>query len=376
MSSASSSSAELHRSITLRRSDIEEYVEGRTQGYRVRFDVVTAVCILAEIFVYQRQAGLEPGTTTDEFSNIASPADFEEYPVNNPSEITGFFRLSYVDLIFRSVELLEQSAQDLISDVCSLVTSLDQLDVLVEHDVTLTGSMCPVDLSVPVVQVVIDNRDPTVNDDITKNYAPGSWWINSTTGKVFVIIANAPPGEASWTEISKTGETGATGPTGATGETGAAGAGVHVADVNPGPSDDLVHGFQIGSFWLNFEVQRLLVSIDDTTDAAVWQSVGAIISSDNQNMPALATSSDEDLACDTTIAHTPTRNGLVEVRVNGHTTHVGDGTKVADCYFSDDGGTNVRNIASVVEGDKLYWMGSVAKYQLITADRISFVYGV
>ena len=115
-SSSSSSSTELRRSLTLRRSEIEQYVEGRTQGYRVRFDVIEAVCIPAAVFVYQRLPGATVGETTDVFSNVASPADFEEYPIDEPVSGGQFFRLQYVDLVFRNLDLLEQSATDITLD--------------------------------------------------------------------------------------------------------------------------------------------------------------------------------------------------------------------------------------------------------------------
>ena len=146
MSESSSSSTDLTRSVTLKRSEIEEYIEGRTQGYRVRFDVLEAVCMPAELFVYQRVLGSVPGTVIDTFSNVASPTDLEEYPTDEPTDAVGFYRLSHVDLIFRSIDLLSQSAQDLTRDISALVMALNQLDVLIEHDVTLTGIENSVDL--------------------------------------------------------------------------------------------------------------------------------------------------------------------------------------------------------------------------------------
>ena len=95
----------------------------------------------------------------------------------------------------------------------------------------------------------------------------------------------------------------------------------------------------------------------------------------NQGMSVQDTSLDEDLACATAIVYTPTHEGQIKVFVNGVSVSVGDGSKVAYCYFSGDGGTNVRNIKDVVAGDLLYWVGSKAKYQLKSAkDQISFVY--
>lgn len=152
MSESSSSSASITRSITLRRREIAEYVEGRTQGYRVRFDVIEAVYVDANVFVYQHIPGATVGAVINEFSNVASPTDLEEYPVDEPVPGGRFFRLSYVDLVFRNLDLLTQSAEDLVSDISTLVTSLDQIDALIEHTVTLTGDSRSADLLVPVVK--------------------------------------------------------------------------------------------------------------------------------------------------------------------------------------------------------------------------------
>lgn len=140
MSSTSSSSATVRRVLTITRSKISKFVDGRTQGYRVRFDVTDAVDMVTEIFVYQRRPGTLPDSPVrDEFSNVASPADLEEYPVDAPVSTSPFFRLRYADLIFRSLALLEQSSSDLLSDIAQLVETLDQFDVLTERLVTITG---------------------------------------------------------------------------------------------------------------------------------------------------------------------------------------------------------------------------------------------
>lgn len=46
--------------------------------------------------------------------------------------------------------------------------------------------------------------DPAVTDDISKGYTPGSQWINSADGKVFVMISNAK-GAAVWQTDSQQG---------------------------------------------------------------------------------------------------------------------------------------------------------------------------
>lgn len=96
----------------------------------------------------------------------------------------------------------------------------------------------------------------------------------------------------------------------------------------------------------------------------------------NKDMTASVTTTDFDLACADTIDLTPVNDGNVAVRVNGLGVALGDGVKTKDCYFSGDGGTTARAIAAIVAGDLLYWVGSVANYQLDANDRIDFDYNV
>lgn len=195
-SSSSSSSAAVLRSVTLRIGEIASYVDGRTQGYRVRVDVVEANLMDPEIFVYQRFSDTTPAT--DEFSNVASPADLEEYPTNTPATGGQFFRLSYVDLVYRNMDLLQQSLTDLQNDVRSLVESLGILDVFGEpQTITITGDYSSVAPVETVVRAIVDVRDPTADDDITKLYAIGSWWVNRVTVGIWVLVDNTE-GDAVW----------------------------------------------------------------------------------------------------------------------------------------------------------------------------------
>jgi phage-related tail fiber protein len=96
----------------------------------------------------------------------------------------------------------------------------------------------------------------------------------------------------------------------------------------------------------------------------------------NKSMVATATSSDFSLACATTIAATPAQGSYVRILINGVPVSVGDGLKTSDAYFSADGGTTARTIISIQAGDSIYWVGSVAGYQLSTSDRIDLDYAV
>jgi hypothetical protein len=117
------------------------------------------------------------------------------------------------------------------------------------------------------------------------------------------------------------------------------------------------------------------------TDAIVWIEVGgpgAISnpSTSNKAMTASVTSADFQVACSTPLAATPAGHSYVGVNVNGVAMTVGNGTRSAPCYFSGDGGATARSWSNLQAGDQLYWVGSVALWQLATTDTIDFMYNV
>jgi hypothetical protein len=67
---------------------------------------------------------------------------------------------------------------------------------------------------------------------------------------------------------------------------------------------------------------------------------------------------------------------MIDVYVNGACQILGDGVKTKDCYFSADSGTTAKTIATIAAGDTLYWVGSVAGFQLAATDVISFNYNI
>lgn len=91
------------------------------------------------------------------------------------------------------------------------------------------------------------------------------------------------------------------------------------------------------------------------------------------NQTASATSSDEDTT-GATITYTPFSDSAVIIKVNGLQVNLGDGAKDQACYFSADGGTTARAVADIAAGDTLYWMGSIANYELEADDEIDIVY--
>ena len=96
------------------------------------------------------------------------------------------------------------------------------------------------------------------------------------------------------------------------------------------------------------------------------------ISVSNRDMVALVTTADNQLATNTTLA--ATIGAWVEVQVNGVGVEIGDGVKTKGCYLSGDNGTTARAYGALASGDKLYWVGSAAGYELSGSDRIDVIY--
>jgi hypothetical protein len=74
------------------------------------------------------------------------------------------------------------------------------------------------------------------------------------------------------------------------------------------------------------------------------------------------------------ITYTPFEDSDVTVRVNGLQCDIGDGAKDKPCYFSGDGGTTARAIADITANDTLYWVGSIAGYELDPTDDLEIQY--
>lgn len=113
----------------------------------------------------------------------------------------------------------------------------------------------------------------------------------------------------------------------------------------------------------------------------VWADIGsgpagAYATSSNKDMAASLTSADGQVACATTIAAKPLGGGYPRIYVNGLAQSLGNGVKTKSCYFSADAGATAKTIANIAAGDTLYWVGSVAGFQLATTDVIDFDYAV
>lgn len=111
-----------------------------------------------------------------------------------------------------------------------------------------------------------------------------------------------------------------------------------------------------------------------STPGGGGSSTKIVYSKSNLNMTSLLTTSDGDLACNSGIVDKPTTSSHVRVFLNGIEVNVGGKNYPYDCYFSPDGGNTARIVGDERQGDKLYWNGSIAGYELDTIDLIDFQY--
>ena len=84
-----------------------------------------------EIFVKQRFA-----LDDDVFAAIASPAQLEDLPINEPDGVTTYFRTSSVSLVAANQAALDSIYASIVAEVQQLVANLNALDVSAVPDLT------------------------------------------------------------------------------------------------------------------------------------------------------------------------------------------------------------------------------------------------
>lgn len=99
-----------------------------------------------------------------------------------------------------------------------------------------------------------------------------------------------------------------------------------------------------------------------------------VYSKANLNMVASVTTIDGTLACSVALIDRPKTSSHVRVFVNGVDVNTGGKDYPSDCYFSADNGITPRVVGDERQGDKLYWNGTIANYNLDVIDLIDFIY--
>lgn len=130
-SSSSSSSGSADRFIRLLARRNRTYIDGRTEGYRLLLEVEEANGVDPGIFVYKRSAPpISSQPDIDDFAKVAAPFDIDAYPLDIPDVGGTYFRKTSVELVFRNLDLLEQTMLDIEVDIQTLVRTYNQFDDL------------------------------------------------------------------------------------------------------------------------------------------------------------------------------------------------------------------------------------------------------
>lgn len=129
------------RQITIVRSATEVFNVGDIQGYRYTVQAQDAVDMPNEIFrMFNRPLDPTIGTVVSEFNGICSPGDLATLPINAPIPPEIRFRVSFIDLTFRSPIEGEDQWESIKFETRELVRSLDDLDnLLIQESITYGG---------------------------------------------------------------------------------------------------------------------------------------------------------------------------------------------------------------------------------------------
>ncbi len=117
------------------------------QSYILNIKAVEPVEMPAEIFLLQKNRVIVDGEMIDDPANdpffcVADPADLEEYPLTRPDEDSDqqFYRTDEITVLFRSVELMEETWGFIKSDVRALVRALNSYATLeLQEEVIING---------------------------------------------------------------------------------------------------------------------------------------------------------------------------------------------------------------------------------------------
>ena len=112
--------------IDLRRQDQTGNVDGRTFAFRFRVEAMNPIGLPAEIFLYERQPFQTAGSQVrDVFRAVCKTGDLTEFPAGQPGPDSPLFRLSYIDLIERHADYVEETWEAVLDDVGMLLDSLE-----------------------------------------------------------------------------------------------------------------------------------------------------------------------------------------------------------------------------------------------------------
>lgn len=95
------------------------------------------------VFLFQRKPpNPYNDVVEDEWLGIASPVDMSEFPVGEPNETTAypFFRLNYLEVDLRSVDVAHTVWKLIQEEVAVLIQALDRMELLVPTEEVYVGA--------------------------------------------------------------------------------------------------------------------------------------------------------------------------------------------------------------------------------------------
>jgi hypothetical protein len=125
----------------------DHWIAGGVDGFRFTMMITDGQLIPNEIFRYEPlppgfqctpssivigPQGPQADTQCAIFNGVCSPVDLVEYPVGAPALGSNppYFRLNYIDLLFRSRKEAEDAIQDIKTDIARLIHSMNANDSL------------------------------------------------------------------------------------------------------------------------------------------------------------------------------------------------------------------------------------------------------
>lgn len=125
-SSSSGDAATFKRGLRLRRFSQTRFVTGNIDAFRFRVVAYGAFEMPNEVFLYGKKIhNPDVGESASLFTSVCSPADLEDYPIGDSTEIPAFFRKDSVDLVLRSKAMADEAWRVIQADVASLIRALD-----------------------------------------------------------------------------------------------------------------------------------------------------------------------------------------------------------------------------------------------------------
>ena len=141
-SSSSQVAPDLH-GVKLRKLVQTKYVINNVDGFRMKIEAYDANRMSNAIFRYLRgPMGAHSPIYPDDFDGVCSPSDLEEFQEEEPyaGANPAWFRLSTVDLVFRSQTTADEAWDMIVKDVSVLVSTLDIMDSIQPEKVVVIGS--------------------------------------------------------------------------------------------------------------------------------------------------------------------------------------------------------------------------------------------